>query len=147
MGPLHPATDRRLDRAGGVALLLAALGHGLATPLHLVEWWAHGLFFLAATALQAVWGLALLTDAINPRDAGPSWLRLRRGFLAAGIVGNLASIVLYALSRTVGIGIGPEPGPEAVDPLGIATKAAEAASVALLAILLARSRSPSPKRT
>lgn len=147
MRPPPPTADRRLDRAAGVALLLAATGHGLATPMHLEEWWAHGLFFLAAAALQAVWGLALLTDAINPRDAGPSWLRMRRAFLAAGIAGNLASISLYAVSRTVGIGIGPDPGPEVVDALGVATKAAETAAVALLAVLLARSRSPSPKRT
>ena len=144
----HPAApDRRLDRATAVASLLAASGHGLAAPLHLEEWWAYGLFFLAASLLQAVWGLALLTDAINPRDAGPSWLRLRRVFLVVGIVGNLASIALYAVSRTVGVGIGPDPGPEAVDALGLATKAMEAATVALLALLLVRMRGPSPKRT
>jgi hypothetical protein len=147
MDPRPPGPDRRLDRAAGAASLLAAAGHGLAAPLHAQEWWAHALFFLAAAVLQAVWGLALLTDAINPRDAGPSWVPLRRAFLAAGIVGNLASIGLYAVSRTVGVGVGPEPGPEALDALGLATKAAEAATVALLAALLARLRGSAPKRT
>ncbi len=135
---------RRREVLAGVLQLGAAAAHGGLAPEHLAEWWGYGLFFLAAAGAQAVLGLALVTRAVNERDAGPSWWRLRRAMLLAGVVGNLLILTLYAVTRTVGIPwFGPSAGEvEAVAPIDLLTGAAEAVSVALLALLLRSSWMP-----
>lgn len=135
-------TGRRLEVAAGILFLVAAGAHGFVAPEHFKEWWGYGLFFLFAGALQAVWGLALLTRAINPKDSGAHWHRMTTGFYVLGILGNLFTIVLYVVTRTYGIPFfGTEAGVvETVAPIDVATKTAEAVTVALLAILLLRHR-------
>jgi hypothetical protein len=59
-------------------------------PEHFEEWWGYGLFFLIVTIAQALYAVILL------RWPG-------QGLLLAGIAGNSAIILLYLLTRTVGI--------------------------------------------
>src|SRR3712207_1272714 len=76
----------------------AALIHLLVTPEHFGEWWGYGTFMLAAVVAQASFAGVLLV-----------W----RGWklvLLAGSIGNLAISGMWALSRTVGIPLGPETG-------------------------------------
>ena len=130
----------RVRRWAGACSLAAGLVHGGVAPAHLDEWWGYGLFFLVAATCQFILGLALLTDAINPKDTGPSWLAWRRRMCVAGIAGNVAIMALYGVTRTVGIPLlGPEAGAvEAVAPIDVVSKALEAAVIGLL-IALARS--------
>ncbi|MFO1532083.1 MAG: hypothetical protein ABR562_00045 [Thermoplasmatota archaeon] len=126
--------------------VVAAGAHGFLAPEHFAEWWGYGLFFIFASALQAVWGLALLTNAINPKDSGPRWRRLKTGFLVLGILGNVTTIVLYVVTRTVGIPLaGPQAGVvEEVAVVDIFTKVVEGATVFLLVAILLRLRASEP---
>jgi hypothetical protein len=77
---------------------LAGLLHLWVTPEHFEEWWGYGAFFLGATAAQILYAPIVLLWAT-------------RIVLLAGIAGNLAIVVLYLLTRTVGIPVlGPEAG-------------------------------------
>jgi hypothetical protein len=134
-------SDGRLRWAGALSLAAGAV-HGGVAPEHFAEWWGYGLFFVVAATAQAVLGLALLTDAVNPRDSGPGWRRLQRAMLWAGVVGNLLILALYTVTRTVGIPfLGPGAG--TIEEIGlpdVASLAFEVATVALLALALRRPR-------
>lgn len=131
---------RRLECWAGFFFFIAAAAHGFLSPAHFEEWWGYGIFFAVAGVIQAVWGLALFTHAINPKDSGAKWRPLTTGLYVLGILGNLFTMILYVVSRTYGVPFfGPEAGVvEAVAPVDVVTKAAEGAAVILLAILLKR---------
>jgi hypothetical protein len=115
---------QRLLSAAAVLLLLAALIHVWVMPEHFEEWWGYGLFFLVAAAAQALFAVVVL-KAPTP------------AVLAAGIVGNLAIIALWAFTRTVGIPLGPHAGEvEAVGAIDVVSKLVELALVLALAVLL-----------
>ena len=107
--------------------VVAALTHFWVIPEHFEEWWGYGVFFLAAAVAQGVYGLAL----VRRRDPG-------RALLLLGIVGNLALVVLYATTRTVGVPFfGPHAGEvEGMGVLDLSAVLAEAALVVALAVLL-----------
>jgi hypothetical protein len=108
-----------------VAIVLsvyASLLHDWVIPEHYREWWGYGAYFVAAAAAQAfLAGLQLVWPG-------------RRVYLT-GIVGNCAMLLLYAITRTLGI---PFFGPAAgrVEPVGSLDLAAAAAEIGLVAILL-----------
>ena len=78
--------------------LVAALIHLWVMPQHFREWWGYGAFFLASAAAQAFYVPLLLR--------WPS-----RTILLLGVAGNLAIVLLYLLTRTVGIPLfGPHAG-------------------------------------
>jgi hypothetical protein len=81
-----------------VALALASAGcsaiHAVVCPSHFREAVAYGVFFLLASASQAGWAVLLL-------------LRPSRRLLTAGALGNAAVVVLWAVTRTTGLPIGP----------------------------------------
>lgn len=131
-----------LERAAAVLSIVAGAIHGGVTPSHFEEWWGYGLFFVFAAAAQVLFGLALLTDAINPKDTGPNWRKWRQGLYWLGIVGNVSIIALYTVTRTVGIPLfGPEAGEvEEVAAIDVASKVAEVAVIVTLAMLLWRTR-------
>ena len=113
------------------AALSAGAGyvHFMYADSHFEAWWGYGAFFLAAGNLQVLFAIVLLW---RPR----AWLPL------AGIGANLAIVVVYVLSRTSGIPLGPHArvveDAEAVD---WATTAGQVAIiVALLMMLERRSR-------
>jgi len=119
--------------------------HGLLVREHLREWWGYGVFFAVAALVQAVWALALITDAVNPRDTGAHWRGAKLWLYGLGIAGNLLLVGLYAVTRTTGIPFfGPGAGEvEAVGALDIPSKVLELASVALLVALWRRLRAES----
>jgi hypothetical protein len=131
------ATDRTKGVLYTVATLslLAALIHLWVMPEHFQEWWGYGMFFLVAAIAQGVYVPLLLR-----------WPN--RNVLLLGIVGNSAIVLLYLLTRVMGI---PLLGPEAweVERVGIidvcATTSEAAMVVALGALMLlgiARERTP-----
>jgi hypothetical protein len=107
----------------------AAAIHFAVIPDHLEEWWAFGLFFAVLGWFQAVWPIAYL-DRPSPRRA---WL---------AVAANLATVVLWAWSRTAGLPIGPEPGmPEAIGAADVVSTLLEVTLVVgLLGLLTAGGR-------
>lgn len=129
---------RRLERWAAWASFGSAAVHASLVHEHAKEWWGYGLFFGLAALAQVILGLALLTDAVNPRDTGPRWASIRRGVYWLGLVGTLALLALYALTRTAGIPwFGPAAGTvEEVSPVDLVAKAFElAAAIALVRLL------------
>jgi FtsP/CotA-like multicopper oxidase with cupredoxin domain len=109
---------------GVVALtLVAASMHTWVMPDHFEEWWGYGVFFLLVAVAQGLYGVALL------RRPGPFLFLL-------GIVGNLAVVVLYVVTRTVGI---PFFGPHAgvVEEVGVLGLSATVMELALVIALVA----------
>jgi len=103
----------------------AALLHNWVLPEHFLEWRGYGLFFLIATTAQAFCAGLLL---FWPRR----WVYL------VGILGNSAFLVLYAVTRTLGIPFfGPAAGlVEPVGALDLVTAVTELGLVILLVQLV-----------
>ena len=76
------------------ASLGAAVIHFAYSPSHFDEYWLYGLFFVVIAWLQLLWAMAVV-------------LRPTRWLFAAGAVVNAAVIGVWALSRTVGVWVGP----------------------------------------
>lgn len=135
---------RTLEKVGSFFSILGGAVHGLVAPAHLEEWWGYGLFFLAAAAFQVLFGVALLTKAINPKDFGAGFERARNVLLFSGVVANVAILALWLITRTVGIPwFGPEAGEvEAVGVLDTIAAVAEVATVVVLVMLLKRFHHP-----
>lgn len=95
--------------------LAAGLVHLAQVQVHAEEDLSFGTFFAVVGALQVAGALYLV------RPVGPE--RLVRGVFAFGVVGSLATIGIWAASRTLGLPFGAEPGePEEV---GLADAAAD----------------------
>jgi hypothetical protein len=112
---------------------LAGLIHLWVTPEHFEEWWGYGAFFLVAGAAQILYVPIVL-----------HWPT--RVALLAGIAGNLAIVVLYLLTRTVGI---PFFGPEAgeVERFGFVDVCATASELGIaVALGAAPLRNATPER-
>jgi hypothetical protein len=139
---------RGLLRAGMACSALAGIIHIVNAPEHLAEWWGYGLFFLFASVAQvwfAVGLLALWQEAEPGLDAQLAQGRrgtrdfvllglAPRAWFQLGILGNASIVVLYVVTRTVGI---PLFGPDAGE--------VELALIGALALLLGRpqqARSP-----
>ncbi len=100
--------------------------HALLIEAHLREWWAYGWFFVAAAIGQGAFAFLILLRQ-------PAWL------LLVAIVGNLAILGMYVLSRTNGPPLGPHAGvPERVEALDVVCTAAELGVVVACLALLPR---------
>lgn len=123
--PARPAlTGPR--RVAVLSSVVAAGVHALVGPEHFAEGLALGLFFIAATALQLGWAVLVV-------------LRPSRALLAAGSLGNLAVVALWATTRTVGLPFGLLPGPEEIGLWDVLATGAEvvlvtAAALAMVAV-------------
>lgn len=85
-----------------IASLGAAIIHFAVIPTHWQEWVPAGLFFLSVALFQLTWAMWVL---IRPSSS----------VLAAGVMVNLGTIAIWALSRTAGAPFGPRAGePELV---------------------------------
>lgn len=115
-------------RAAGFLSLVAAVVHAGVAPSHFAEWWGFGLFFAAAAAGQAIFGLALLLDAFADGAEGRVVL--------VGVSVTTLIVLVYVASRTVGVPFGPGGGGR--EPVGPADAVATAAELGVLALLLAR---------
>jgi hypothetical protein len=106
------------------SLLGAAVIHAAQAPSHFAEWWAAGVAFVALATAQALLGAAACL-----------WVDRRVWRLAQAV--SLASIGLWALSRTVGLPVGPEVGePEPVGRADLVAVGLEAATVLGATLLL-----------
>ena len=113
------------ERATGLVPWLAGLSaasaliHGAVVPEHFAEFPLFGIFFAVVALSQAFWAIALL-------GWGPSRPLLRWSVLLNGGI-----VLLWAVSRTVGLPIGPDAGtPEAVGAIDVLATIYEVALVA-----------------
>lgn len=139
--------EQSLARVCGLLSLAAAALHAGLVEEHLGEWWGYGFFFLLASLAQGVYGLVLLALPLRPSSwDAEAWRTWRLRLFAVGVAGNVAVIVLYTITRSVGIPFfGPAAGEvEPVEALGLATKAIEMLTVAGLLVLVHRLRRPAP---
>jgi energy-coupling factor transporter transmembrane protein EcfT len=120
------ANPRWLIVLAAALSLLAALLHGWVMPEHFEEWWGYGAFFLVVAIAQTLYAFLLLRDASSP------------GLIWAGVLGNLAIIVLWAWTRTAGIPMfGPHAGEvEEIGAIDVVSKISEALLIACLVVLL-----------
>jgi len=102
---LAMGVGRRLPAAVSVAGASAAAAgfvHFAVAPQHFAEWWGFGAFFVVCGEVQLGW--ALLVRRVPGRLV-----------LSVGLAGSLLLVVVWAVSRTSGLPLGPEPLiPEAV---------------------------------
>lgn len=119
--------------AAAMCSLLAAGVHAAVGPEHFREGLALGLFFVLAALAQVLWAAAVLRF--------PS-----REVLLAGAVGNGAIVVLWIVTRTLGLPFGLLPGPEEVGPLDILASAAELGVVVAAGLALAHRSTPLERR-
>ena len=85
-----------------IASLGAAIIHFAVVPTHWQEWLPAGLFFVSVALFQLIWALWVLVRPSSP-------------VLAAGVMVNVGTIIIWALSRTAGAPFGPRAGtPELV---------------------------------
>lgn len=134
-------TEQLVQTAAGLSIA-AAFIHGLVTPDHFDEWWGYGLFFMTISLLQLGYGLLLIFQPWQPDP-----IRGTTGFSVhwlywVGVAGNAFLILLYIVTRTVGIPFfGPEAGEvEDVTLLSLVSKFAEIALIACLFLLLRRTQ-------
>jgi hypothetical protein len=91
----------------------SALVHFAVAPEHFAEWWGFGLFFVLCAEVQLGWAIMLGRFRSNR-------------MLAVGLVGSLFLVAVWALSRTSGLPLGPEPGvPEEMGVPDVASVALE----------------------
>jgi hypothetical protein len=82
--------------AGNLSLL-AGVVHVWAAPQHFLPWWGYGIFFVVVGVAQLILGLWLLR-------------RPGRSIVLASLVLNAVVVIIYVLSRTWGIPLGPHAG-------------------------------------
>jgi hypothetical protein len=113
--------------AAGLSVGAAAI-HFAVIGEHYAEYPAYGVFFALLAWFQIGWAFAYVVR----RDARLAGL---------AVVVNAGAIVVWVLSRTAGLPIGPEPWtPEAIGPLDTVATALEAAMIAVLGLGLLPAR-------
>ena len=116
--------DYRLVAAAG--LIGSAVIHAAVVPEHLAEWPAAGTFFVLLVGTELALGMAVL---MSPH----------RLVLVATAVVSAATLLLWLVSRSVGLPIGPEAGiPEAVGLADLACCVLELVTLVAAVILLRR---------
>lgn len=101
---LVPTADRTWLQVAALGLFAAAATHGAVMPDHFRQSWLYGAFFLGAASSQLTTGVLLLGHP-SPR------------LVRAALAGSVAIIVLWTVSRFVGVPIGPDNG--GTEPVGV----------------------------
>lgn len=124
--PPHPARDPTAIAVATMSFGAAAI-HFAVIADHFGESALFGVFFMVVAWLQVAWGVMVITN----RSVG---------VLSAGAAGNVLVAAIWALSRTVGLPVGPEPG--AAEAVGFADALATAFELLIVvgALLLIRAR-------
>ena len=120
--PSHPVERSTAAILAGLSLGAAAI-HLAAAPSHYVELGDLGAGFLAAAALQAAWARSILRGA-TPR------------VIAAGAAINATIVVAWAVTRTLGLPVGPTPG--VAEPVGLPDGASTVFELMLIVVLAVR---------
>jgi len=128
--PVLTTAQRVLLPLAVVSSAAAAGVHAAVGPQHFREATLFGLFFASSALLQLAW-------------AGAVAVACSRWLLTAGALGNVAVLVLWAVTRTVGLPLGLLPEPEAVGSWDLACAGWELIVVCGCVALL-RSRHPLP---
>lgn len=125
--PENAKSSKLILYSAVILSLVAALIHFWVAPEHFDEWWGYGAFFLASGICQALYSPALL---LWPRPS----------LFLVGIVGNLAIIVLWAVTRSVGVPFfGPAAGElESVGEIDVTSKLLELVLIIALMVLWRR---------
>ena len=128
----NPEPNVSAAQASLAALSIAAAAiHFAVMGEHFAEYMAFGVFFSVVAWSQAVWAVGVI-------------VRPSRGLLLVGLVGNSLVILVWLISRTTGLPIGPEPGaPEPAAFVDVFSTILEVAIVAGTAMLVLRRR-PTP---
>lgn len=123
-GSLHeeaPKTEITVYAAAGLSLV-AAMIHLWALPEHVLFWWGYGVFFLGVALAQGVCAVLILR-----------WPGVR--VFSAAIWGNASVIVLYVVTRTSGVPLGPHAGK--IEDAGLLDMAATVAEFGVVLALAA----------
>lgn len=133
------ASDRALDRprsqsgrgwlvAAALASVVAAIVHGAVGPQHFEEGLRFGLFFVVLCTTQLAFAVLIVR-------------RPSCGLVAANLLINLMTVLIWSLTRTVGLPFGLAEV-ESVGWLDIVATAAEVLLIACCGIWLLTSRAP-----
>jgi hypothetical protein len=126
-----PAEPGETYGALGTLSIVAGMLHAKAMVDHATHYWPFGVFFGLLTCWQTAWGV------------GACRARLHRPALVAGAWVNAGVVLLWLISRTVGLPIGPWAGePEAVGMIDIMASLDELLIVAMVASLVSAVRRP-----
>jgi len=120
---------QRTQCGASVYLSAAAIIHFVVAPEHFAESWAHGIFFILIGCTQLLYAITLVAPRL--------WATKPRAFFLSGILGNSALILIYILSRTIGIPIGQHA--DHIEPVGLIDllcQLFELAAILLLYVLL-----------
>ena len=133
-----------LIKLAGLLSITAAFIHSYVIPEHLSEWWGYGVFFIGTTVLQGLYGIAILLQPWRyEKDGTPliSNASYEKPLYLLGIIGNIAIMILYVITRTLGIPLfGPDAGEvERVTIAGLLSKVTEALMIACLIQLYRKS--------
>lgn len=122
---LRSTYDRWVFVASGLSAT-AGIIHAYYMPEHFEMWVGYGVFFLAVTICQVLLALVLL--AVRPVSPVVLW---------AGIIGNVAIIVMWIVARTSGLPYGPMIGEvEEIGVLDLSSKIAEFGVILCMVALL-----------
>lgn len=128
MGQSRPPGVYRRSVRGPAAMLTlgAAAIHLSVAPDHLLVYVPFGMLFIAVGIAQAILGLA-------------AWLRPSRSVSTAGMLIALGCQVVWTISRTAGLPVGPNTGrPETAGFADLVTTLFEVTSIPLFLILIWR---------
>ena len=101
----------------------AGLIHLWVAPSHMRAWWGFGAFFLVVGVAQVAFAFLL-------------WRRPGTTTALAGIVGNVSVVLVYILSRTKGVPLGPIHSAHRLEAAGPLDMTATAVEVVLAGLLL-----------
>jgi phage shock protein PspC (stress-responsive transcriptional regulator) len=132
--------DKTNYRAAALSMI-AGVVHGIATAFYMPQWLGYGVFFIVAALGQIMYGIVLLVkpwqydETGGFRKTGTGGVRTIYLF---GLIMTVAFIVLYLVTRTIGV---PLMGPmaeqtEPFDPLGILAQIIHAVLALMLWSLL-----------
>jgi hypothetical protein len=145
-------TRRGLELTAAALSIATGAIHGALAPEHLEEWWGYGAFFIVAAVAQVAFAIIVVLEPWRRHwlpDRPPlDRARQRRLVYVAGVLGNVAIIGLYLVTRTIGIPAGPHAGMvEEVMIIDVVSKVSEVGIVICLVQLLrmpVNDREPTP---